>query len=56
MKFVLCYEMLNEKGVYESTWEIVSGEDAMNTRIVELEEEFGIDFEYIMIFDLEDQL
>ena len=56
MKFVLCYEMLNKKGIYESTWEIITGEDAMNVRIIELEEEFGIGFEDIMVFDLEEQL
>lgn len=56
MKFVLCYEKLNKKGVYESTWEIITGEDAMNVRLVELEEELGIGFEYVMVFDIEDQL
>ena len=53
MEFVLCYEKLNEKGFYENTWEIIIGEDAMNVRLAELEEELGIDSDDVMVFDKE---
>ena len=51
MEFVLCYEKLNEDGFYEKTWEIIIGEDAMNVRLAELEEESGIDPDDVMVFE-----
>lgn len=55
MKFVLCYEKVNEKGFYDNVWEIIIGEDAMNVRVVELTEELNCNDEDIMVFDMETQ-
>lgn len=38
------------------TWEIVSGEDAMNLRVEELMMELGISDEDIMVFDMDDEI
>lgn len=44
----------NESG--ENAWEIVSGEDAMQIRVNELMDEFGLDENDIIVFDSDDQL
>ena len=38
------------------TWEIVSGEDAMNLRAEVLMMELGISEEEIMVFDMDDEI
>jgi len=40
----------------ENTWEIVSGEDAMQIRINELMEELNCEAEDVMVFDKETEL
>lgn len=47
MEFILCYT--NKEG--EDIWESVFGEDAMNIRVCELEEELGCESEDIMVFE-----
>lgn len=51
MEFVLCYEKLNESGFYENTWETIIGEDAMNIRLTELEDELEINPDDVMVFN-----
>jgi hypothetical protein len=47
--YVVCYE--NKKG--KQIWEGISGEDAMNERVCELEDKLGLD---VLVFDLHDHL
>lgn len=48
--YIICYELDGE-----NTWEMVSGEDAMQIRIGELMEELDCEAEDIMVFDKEIQ-
>ena len=41
---------------YEGKSEIVSGEDAMNMRVDEIEKEYNIEADEIIVFDMADQL
>lgn len=50
--YVICYMLANG----ENTWEIVSGEDAMQIRINELMEELNCEAEDVMVFDKETEL
>jgi hypothetical protein len=47
--YVVCYEDKNGKQI----WEGISGEDAMNERVCELEDKLGLD---VLVFDLHDHL
>ena len=49
--YYILYEINNKK-----TWELVSGEDAMQIRIDELVNKLGIDADDIVVFDSEDEL
>ena len=49
--YIVCYEFDGE-----NTWEIVSGEDAMQIRVNELMEELKCEAEDIMVFDKETEL
>ena len=50
--YIICYEDTNGS----NTWEMVSGEDAMQIRVNELMEELGCEAEDIMVFDKETEL
>lgn len=41
---------------YDGHSEIVSGEDAMNIRVAEIEKEFNLDVDEIFVFDMADKL
>ena len=49
--YIICYELNGE-----NTWEMVSGEDAMQIRVNELMEELDCEAEDIMVFDKETEL
>lgn len=49
--FIICYELDGE-----NTWEMVSGEEAMQIRVNELKEELNCEAEDIMVFDKETEL
>lgn len=50
--YYLLYENTNGKNI----WELVSGEDAMQVRVNELMNEFGLTEDDIIVFNADDQL
>ena len=46
MEYIICYE---ENGA--NTWECVSGEDAMQERVCEIMDEYGLDDNDILVFE-----
>lgn len=49
--YVICYELDGK-----NTWEIISGEDAMQVRVDALMEELECEAEDIMVFDKDSEL
>ena len=49
--YIICYELDGE-----NTWEMVSGEDAMQIRVDELMEELDCETEDIMVFNKDTEL
>lgn len=50
------YYILYQDENGKNTWELVSGEDAMQVRVSELASEFGLADDDIVVFDADDQL
>lgn len=50
--YMICW---SDNDLLENTWEIVSGEDAMQIRVSDLCDS-GIDVEEIMVFNMENEI
>ena len=50
--YMICWA---DQDLLENTWEIVSGEDAMQIRVSDLYDS-GIDVEEIMVFNMENEI